>query len=204
MFVHHSVQYVLCDGEYGPVVVLEYSVPHVDGSSLRVLLLRPGGFRHLLVVFRHTGQLILEYQGVGEDGAGDPPGLLAVRHFHDPCDSLGCYSPFGRHLVQMGARDLYTVGKCVDGFLHGLLWHGHEIDHFRQVRHRSVHPSVLWKADVVRVVDCVLEFCRAYGLRNPSVGHLPEFWWVGDGYGRLHPPRLSLDSLTQPRQGFPF
>ena len=94
----------------------------------------------------HTGDLIVEYQGVGDDGAGHAAGLEHVGHSQQS----------GYFIRDAGAGLVYFVkelGRAVDALLQrgrcpvdGVLRDGDEAHHVGQVFDGAVEPAGIGKA----------------------------------------------------------
>ena len=94
----------------------------------------------------HPGNLIVEYEGVGDDGAGHAAGLAYVGHSQQIGDCL-CDAWAG--LIQF----VEDFGGAVDALLqncrcpvYGMLGNRDQADHVGQVLDRAVEPAGLREA----------------------------------------------------------
>ena len=132
---------VLGDGENGPVVDVQDVVP---GSQQRAL--RVGGRVAAHQVQRldlgvHAGDTLVEYQGVGDDGAGHAAGLGHVRHAeqmgHLPRDTR----PAGVYRVEELGRGVNAGLEGGGGLVHGALGHGHEAHEVGEIGDAACEPA---------------------------------------------------------------
>ena len=134
------------DAENGPVVDVENGGPGLNDLALRVGYTVIADLRERTDACVHTGDLVVEDEGVGDDGAGHAAGLAHIGHAQQGGYFRGDAETGPVYLVE-------ELGRGVDAFLqsggclvHSMLGDGDEAHHVGQVLDASVQPAGLGEA----------------------------------------------------------
>ena len=179
-------QDVLGNGEDGPVVDLQDVVPGRQHLALGVGCAVAAHRCQGLDLLMHPGDVLVEDQGVGDDGAGHAPGLGHVDH-----SQAAGYFPSGAwpqllHFVQELCGPLDALLQRGGGLVYRPLRHGHQPDHVRQVLDGALQPARLREADRAPGLlreDAVVEAGGRQGVGQVvGLAHIAR---VAEGYGGL-------------------
>ena len=81
----------------------------------------------------HTGQPLVEDQGVGKNGAGHAAGLGHIGHAQQPGDMGGNGRALLGHVVQDAHAGVNAVLEGAGRGVYGVLGDGHEADQIGQI-----------------------------------------------------------------------
>ncbi len=194
------LQDVLGNGEDGPVVDLQDVVPGRQHLALGVGRAVAAHRRQGLDLLMHPGDVLVEDQGVGDDGAGHPPRLRHVDHSQNAGYRRSDAWPQLLHFVQELRGPFDTLLQRGGGLVYGALRDGHHADHVGQVLDGALQPAGLRESShtpgFLREDAVGQAGCREGGMKVVGAAHVV---WVAEGYGGLDGPPVG--GHLQPQAG---
>ena len=150
----------------------------------------------------HTGDALVENQGVGDDGAGHAAGLRNVSHPQQPGNGGRNVGTLRRHLLQYVCRPVNTAFQGRRRFVHGALGHGNQANQVGQVGNPALQPTRFRETGAVFVEDTMGQPGRRQG-RGRVVCRANAFG-VAQGNGGFHGADFAADVKPQPLAGVGF